>query len=180
MPSTGLACDKCGCCRVTLDAEAVPEMRQPTILDDLSWATSIPHADVWTQRSGWPNQRVRASALRRSSLPSSAIRKDCNFCKKLTTDMNVHNPAVVVYPGDLVDTGSVAAWNQWKNLSAALCRRAHHATAGPGQSRFAGRRRPAMAADIQLAAEQPDRSAASRASTKWITSSTTKTRGSSR
>ncbi|MBA3485357.1 MAG: metallophosphoesterase [Pirellulales bacterium] len=31
--------------------------------------------------------------------------------------MNVHNPAVVVYPGDLVEVGSVPAWNQWKSLS---------------------------------------------------------------
>jgi hypothetical protein len=39
------------------------------------------------------------------------------FLQKLTTDMNVHNPALVLYPGDLVDTGSIPAWNQWKSLS---------------------------------------------------------------
>lgn len=39
------------------------------------------------------------------------------FVEKLITDMNTHDPALVVFPGDLVSTGSMSAWNQWDNLT---------------------------------------------------------------
>ncbi len=36
---------------------------------------------------------------------------------QLTTDMNRHGPDFALYPGDLVDTGTPAAWAQWNGLS---------------------------------------------------------------
>ncbi|MGL4511795.1 MAG: metallophosphoesterase [Lacipirellulaceae bacterium] len=39
------------------------------------------------------------------------------FLQRLTTDMNAHRPDFALYPGDLVDTGTPAAWEQWKSLS---------------------------------------------------------------
>ena len=39
------------------------------------------------------------------------------FVQKLITDMNAHDPSLVVFPGDLVGTGSIPAWNQWDNLT---------------------------------------------------------------
>lgn len=39
------------------------------------------------------------------------------FVEKLITDMNAHDPALVVFPGDLVSTGSVSSWTQWNNLT---------------------------------------------------------------
>lgn len=111
---TGRACDKCGCCRVTLDAEAVPEMRQPTILN----LSPSKFASAATSASESSAQEI-GSGAGATSFKFAVVgdTQGLQFLQKLTTDMNVHNPALVVYPGDLVDTGSVAAWNQWKNLS---------------------------------------------------------------
>src|SRR5689334_17988627 len=94
--STAQACDKCGCCRITLDAEAVPEMRQPTILNLSSSKFASPEAST----SASSAEQVGSGA---SSTPFKfAVVGDTQglqFLQKLTTDMNVHNPALVVYPG---------------------------------------------------------------------------------
>lgn len=39
------------------------------------------------------------------------------FLSQLITDMNAHDPSLVVFPGDLVSTGSISSWNQWDALS---------------------------------------------------------------
>ncbi|MEX2308001.1 MAG: metallophosphoesterase [Pirellulales bacterium] len=88
-------------------------MRQPTIVN-LSWAKSAAPGSVSSATS------IAGMGSGASSTFKFAVVGDTQglqFLQKLTTDMNVHNPALVVYPGDLVNTGSVPAWNQWKSLS---------------------------------------------------------------
>ena len=46
------------------------------------------------------------------------------YVQRLITDMNAHDPALVVFPGDLVGTGSVNSWNRWKS-------RTQHFVGGP-------------------------------------------------
>ncbi len=35
------------------------------------------------------------------------------YVEQLITDMNAHDPALVVFPGDLVGTGSLSSWDAW-------------------------------------------------------------------
>jgi hypothetical protein len=108
------ACDTCGCCRISADAESILEMSQPTILN-LSWAKSAAPSTSTSASSALEGGTGSTSSSFKFAVVGDT--QGLQFLQKLTTDMNVHNPALVVYPGDLVNTGSVAAWNQWKSLS---------------------------------------------------------------
>ena len=48
------------------------------------------------------------------------------YVEQLITDMNAHDPALVVFPGDLVGTGSASSWGQWDSLT-------EHFIAGPNR-----------------------------------------------
>src|SRR5688572_15442123 len=98
--SAAHACDTCGCCRNGLtSATIMPETLKPTIFS-MSRTTTRPAAASFTsgQSAGTPTSFKFAVVGDTQGLV---------FLEKLTTDMNAHNPALVVYPGDLVDTGSV-------------------------------------------------------------------------
>jgi hypothetical protein len=114
---SAVACGTCGCCRVDSTASNNPVIQQPTFVN-LSWSKS----NSVSGGSSASNAAISDSG-QSSGVPDSfkfAVVGDTQglqFLSKLVTDMNSHNPALVVFPGDLVDTGSVSAWNQWKNQS---------------------------------------------------------------
>jgi hypothetical protein len=106
-PRAADACDTCGCRRNGLPCDpSDAHATQPTILNFTSYKAARDSAAEAPQAG--------ASSFKFAVVGDT---QGLVFLEKLTTDMNVHNPAVVVYPGDLVDTGSVPAWNQWKSLS---------------------------------------------------------------
>ena len=39
------------------------------------------------------------------------------YVEQLITDMNRHDPAAVIFPGDLVGTGSASSWGEWNRLT---------------------------------------------------------------
>lgn len=91
------ACENCGCCRVDSGG---------TDLLESNWLAP-PAASAGG--SGGDGSNFRFAVV--------GDTQGLQFLQKLTTDMNAHNPALVVYPGDLVNTGSISAWNQWDSLS---------------------------------------------------------------
>jgi hypothetical protein len=105
--SMSRACNTCGCCRTGLATGVLPEIATSAIID-LSPSRTANRPTVSNAAAG-------ASSTFKFAVVGDT--QGLQFLQKLTTDMNVHNPALVLYPGDLVDTGSVAAWNQWNTLS---------------------------------------------------------------
>jgi hypothetical protein len=107
---SAVACDTCHCKDVGDDEECEPaatHTAQPAILNLTSFKTNV----------GRQDRDPLANTATSFKFAVVGDTQGLQFLEKLTTDMNVHNPALVVYPGDLVDTGSVPAWNQWKSLS---------------------------------------------------------------
>jgi hypothetical protein len=105
-----LACDSCHCKDVGDDEECEPaatHTTQPAILNLTSFKSN----------AGRPAGDPIANSATSFKFAVVGDTQGLQFLEKLTTDMNVHNPALVVYPGDLVEVGSVPAWNQWKSLS---------------------------------------------------------------
>jgi 3',5'-cyclic AMP phosphodiesterase CpdA len=103
------ACDTCGCCRNTFDEMDVAQTWQPTIVN-LSATKRTPPFEAASANAGGGSS---------SSFKFAVVgdTQGLQYLQKLVTDMNAHDPALVVFPGDLVNTGSVSAWNQWKSLS---------------------------------------------------------------
>jgi len=109
------ACDLCGCREVEDDCEPdESQLAQPTILNLSSYKTTVTRASENNGAASEPQAAGESNSFKFAVVGDT---QGLVFLEKLTTDMNVHNPALVVYPGDLVDTGSVSAWNQWKSLS---------------------------------------------------------------
>jgi hypothetical protein len=101
------ACDTCGCRRNGLACDpAEAHAAQPAILNFTSFKAA--------RDSSGSEPQASTDSFKFAVVGDT---QGLAFLEKLTTDMNAHNPALVVYPGDLVDTGSVPAWNQWKALS---------------------------------------------------------------
>ena len=48
------------------------------------------------------------------------------YVEQLITDMNAHDPSLVIFPGDLVGTGSASSWGEWN-------RRTEHFVGGPNR-----------------------------------------------
>jgi len=110
-----LACNTCGCRTDGGICEpSEPHATQPTILNMSSYKTASRREAESGPLSVDPPPQNAGSAFKFAVVGDT---QGLQFLQKLTTDMNAHNPALVVYPGDLVDTGSVPAWNQWKSLS---------------------------------------------------------------
>ena len=89
------ACDSCGCHRMA-SPDAVSKPSKPP-------AASTPAPGAGT------------TAPFRFGVVGDT--QGLQFVEKLITDMNAHNPELVVFPGDLVSTGSSSSWNQWNNLT---------------------------------------------------------------
>jgi len=95
--ATATACDTCGC------------HRQGGMPTPSASANSSPTAESLSPASGAGDSAFRFGVL--------GDVQGLQFLSQLITDMNAHDPALVVFPGDLVSTGSTASWNQWDALS---------------------------------------------------------------
>ncbi|MCC6492743.1 MAG: metallophosphoesterase [Pirellulales bacterium] len=111
------ACDTCGC-RVdggicAPGGSSQGHTAQPAIFN----LSSYKSAGESPEAASSGQAAVQGAATSSFKFAVVGDTQGLQFLQKLTTDMNSHNPALVLYPGDLVDSGSVSAWNQWKSLS---------------------------------------------------------------
>lgn len=54
------------------------------------------------------------------------------YVEQLITDMNAHDPSLVVFPGDLVSSGNVSSWGQWDQLTRHFVGGVHNRLMVPG------------------------------------------------
>ena len=90
LSNVGLSCDDCGC--------HAPVAKKPTTQPTTS-ATGI--------AGGVAEDVFRFGVI--------ADTQGLQYVEKLVTDLNAHNPELVVFPGDLVSTGSTNSWQAWKD-----------------------------------------------------------------